>query len=91
MVYKSDDMAAISLDNLLLQYWPLLEQEEKKSIITHIKSLIISKQSSTRLTLNEFIVQYNKDMDEAEADIKAGRVISQEYLELESENWQYAL
>jgi hypothetical protein len=84
-------MAAISLDNLLLQYWPLLEQEEKKSIITHIKSLIISKQSSTRLTLNEFIVQYNKDMDEAEADIKAGRVISQEYLELESENWQYAL
>ena len=80
-------MAAISLDNLLLQYWPLLEQEEKKYIITHIKSLINSKQSTKQLTQDEFIVQYNKDMDDAEADIKAGRVISQEDLELESENW----
>ena len=80
-------MAAISLDKLLLQYWPLLEKEEKKSIITHIKSLINSKQSLIRLTQDEFIAQYNKDMDDAEADIKAGRVISQEELELESENW----
>ncbi len=80
-------MAAISLDKLLLQYWPLLEKEEKKSIITHIKSLINSKQSLMRLTQDEFIAQYNKDMDDAEADIKAGRVISQEELELESENW----
>ena len=80
-------MAAISLDKLLLQYWPLLEQEEKKSIITHIKSLINSKNVPKRLTQDEFIAQYNKDMDDAEADIKAGRVISQEDLELESENW----
>ncbi len=80
-------MAAISLDKLLLQYWPLLEQEEKKSIITHIKSLINSKHAPKRLTQDEFKVQYNNDMDDAEADIKSGRVISQEELELESENW----
>ena len=80
-------MAAISLDKLLLQYWPLLEKEEKKSIITHIKSLINSKQSLMRLTQDEFIAQYNKDMDDAEANVKAGHVISQEELELESENW----
>ena len=80
-------MPAISLDKQLLKYWPLLEQEEKKSILTHIRSLLNTKDSPKRKTREEFIIQYNKDMDEAEAEIKAGHFISQEDLERESENW----
>jgi hypothetical protein len=40
------------------------------------------------MTKKEFIIQYNKELDEADKRISAGFYISQEDLEKESENWK---
>ena len=76
-------MAARSLDNQLQQYWPLLEKEEKQSILTFIKSFIKIKDAPQRLTIE----QYNKELDEAEARMDAGHFTSHEDVLKESESW----
>ena len=80
-------MTTVSLDNQLQQYWPLLPNEEKQSILAQIKSFLNAGDTPKRMTREEFIIQYNKELDEAVAEAKAGHVISQEDLEKEFETW----
>ena len=80
-------MPAISVDAQIKKILPLLGNEEKQSLLTYIKSLVTAKEMPKRLTKEEFIIQYNKELNEAEARINAGHFISQEDLEKESETW----
>jgi len=76
-------MATKSLDNQILQYLPLLEKDEKQSILSVIRSFLKGKEKPQRLTIE----QYNKELEEAEARIDAGFYTTQEELEKESETW----
>lgn len=78
-------MTTISLDNQLRQYWPLLPKEEKQSILSHIKSLLKSKDDvvSQRLTME----QYNKEIEEAEKRMDAGLFTSHEDVLKEAGSW----
>jgi hypothetical protein len=81
-------MSAKSIDNQILQYLPLLGNEEKKSLLAQIKSFISAKPTEQRrMSRDEFIIEYNKDIERAEKDIEQGLHTSQEDLEKESENW----
>jgi hypothetical protein len=80
-------MTAATLDNQLKQYWPLLEKEEKLYILSHIKSFLAAEESPKRMTKEAFIIQYNKELDEAEAEVKAGHVTSQEDAKKQAESW----
>jgi len=80
-------MATMSLDKEIIKFLPFIGDDEKKSILARIKSKLSIKVHAKRMSKEEFIIQYNKDIDEAEEEIKAGFVISQEDLEKESETW----
>ena len=62
------------IDKQIYEYLPLLGNDEKKSILTVIKSFLHLK-------------QYNKEIDEALLQIKNGEFITQEDLEEESKTW----
>ena len=70
------------IDKQIYEYLPLLGNDEKKSILTVIKSFLHLKQESQ---IN--IEQYNKEIDEALLQIKNGEFITQEDLEEESKTW----
>jgi len=80
-------MTTRALDNQLQEYWPLLPKEEKQSILAHIKSFLTVKDTPKHITREEFMIQYNKDLDEAEAEVKAGHITSQEDAKKQSESW----
>ena len=80
-------MATRSLDAQIQNYLPLLGKEEKQSILSQIKSFLIKKETTKRMTKDEFIIQYNKELEKAENEVKVGFFISQEDLEKESETW----
>lgn len=80
-------MPAVSIDNKIKQYLPLLGAEEKQSLLSQIKAFLNIKETQPNLTKEEYLIQYNKELDEAEKEIEAGHFITQEELEKESENW----
>ncbi len=62
-------MPAQSIDNQILHYLPLLEQDQKKSILSVIKSFIKSKEEvAVRISME----QYNTEIDAAEQQMEAG-------------------
>lgn len=81
-------MATMSLDNEIKKYLPLLGEDKKRSILSDIKSFLTLNVKNEGMTKKEFIIQYNKELDEADKRISAGFYISQEDLEKESENWK---
>ena len=77
-------MAAKSLDTEIQKYLPLLGNEEKKSLLGVIKSFLnLKKEESSRISIE----QYNKEIDEALAEFKAGKYITHEELEKEMKQW----
>ena len=74
-------MATRSLDNQLQKYWALLEIEQKQSILNLIKSFSKRNNVPKKLSKDELITQYNKELDEAEARVKAGEFYTQEEVE----------
>lgn len=77
-------MAARSLDAEINKFLPLLGNDEKRSLLGVIKSfLLLKKEETSRIS----IAQYNKEIDEALAQVKAGNYITQEELEKEMEQW----
>lgn len=71
------------LDKELNKYWELLDTSQKKSIIGMIKSFLQPAENNSRIS----ITKYNKEIQEAMMRIDAGKFISQEDLEIESEKW----
>ncbi len=76
-------MTTKTIDAQLLKYWPMLEKEEKQSILGVIKTFLKQKEAPRRLTIEE----YNRELDEAEARIRAGKFTSHEDVLKESESW----
>lgn len=77
-------MPAQSIDNQILQYLPLLEKDEKKSILTVIKSFIKHKEEHTQRISIE---QYNKEIDEAMERVKKGEFYTHEEVEEMAKKW----
>ncbi len=77
-------MATMSLDKQINQYLPLLANEEKQSILSVIMSFVKLRESSiARISIE----QYNKELDEAEAEMDNGDFISQEDAKKQAESW----
>ncbi len=58
-------MATMSLDNEIKKYLPLLGEDKKRSILSDIKSFLTLNVKNEGMTKKEFIIQYNKELDEA--------------------------
>ncbi len=82
-------MATMSLDKQIENYLPFLGKEEKRSLLSVIKSFMKLKEADIpqphgqRLTIE----QYNKELEDAEARIDAGFFTSHEDVLKESESW----
>jgi hypothetical protein len=77
-------MPALSLDNQILQSLPLLEKDQKKSILTVIKSFLKSKEDvADRISIE----QYNKEMNEAESQMEAGEIYTIEEVKELAKKW----
>jgi hypothetical protein len=77
-------MPAQSLDNQILQSLPLLEKDQKKSILTVIKSFLKSKEDvADRISIE----QYNKEMNEAESLMEAGEIYTIEEVKELAKKW----
>ncbi|MES2701020.1 MAG: hypothetical protein V4649_00180 [Bacteroidota bacterium] len=79
-------MASKSLDSQLQQYWPLLEKEEKQSILGVIKSFLKLKDTHTHAERIS-VEQYNKEIDEAVDRVKSGQFYTNEEVQKMSEKW----
>jgi predicted CopG family antitoxin len=77
-------MTTKTIDAQLLKYWPMLEKDEKQSILSVIKTFLKQKEGGPRRLTNE---EYNRELDEAEARIRAGKFTSHEDVLKESESW----
>lgn len=78
-------MATMSLDKQIEQYLPQLDNEEKQSILSVIKSFLKHKDvpSSQRVTIE----QYNKEIDEAVERVEAGEFYTHDEVEEMSKKW----
>lgn len=73
-------MATTSIDKEFNVYWEKLGSIQKQSFLNLIKSFFIKEEGID-------IIQYNRELDEAERRIETGKYISQEDLEKEAETW----
>ncbi len=80
-------MASMSLDNEIKNYLPLLAMDQKESLLSQIRAFLKVKEAQPALTREEYLVQYNNELDAAEKEVKDGHFISQEDLESQSESW----
>jgi hypothetical protein len=62
---------------------PLLDKDEKKSILGVIKSIVLLKKKKTE----EFVSQYNNDIDAAMTRINNGQYTTHDELEKEMDSW----
>ena len=75
---------AQALDNEILKYLPLLGNEEKKSLLSVIKSFLSLKNDSETLSIEE----YNDEIRESEAEYEKGNYITQDAMKKKVEQWQ---
>jgi hypothetical protein len=80
-----DVMTAKAIDNQLNKYWPLLEKEEKQSMLTFMKSILKFKTAAAPQRIS--IEQYNKEIDDAMERVKGGEFYSHEEVVEMSKKW----
>jgi len=77
-------MQAKGIENEMHTYFMQLNLAEKKSVVQMIKTFLQrSKQETEHVTLEE----YNKDIDEAMAEVARGESYSHEEVVKMSKNW----
>jgi hypothetical protein len=76
-------MTAKAIDNQLNEYWPLLEKEEKQSMLTFMKSILKFKKAAQHISVE----QYNKEIDDAMERVKGGEFYSHEEVVEMSKKW----
>ncbi|TAM93832.1 MAG: hypothetical protein EPN39_19165 [Chitinophagaceae bacterium] len=76
-------MKANSINTELNKYLSLLTTEQKELVVRLIKSFINQKDSTSRISIE----QYNKEVSEAMKEAKAGNYVTQDELERESSLW----
>ena len=73
-----------TLDQEIYQHLCLLNEDKKKSILQLLKTFAVNdSQLSERIALE----QYNRELEDSEKQIEAGRFTTQEELEKEMETW----
>ena len=78
-------MTVKAIDNQLNEYWPLLEKEEKQSMLTFMKSILKFKTAAASQRIS--IEQYNKEIDDAMERVKGGEFYSHEEVVEMSKKW----
>ncbi|HEX9503330.1 MAG TPA: hypothetical protein VF974_03340 [Patescibacteria group bacterium] len=73
-------MASTSINVELDEYISILTPAQKKSLLAFLKSFVIPKTASGRVSIE----QYNKEIDEAMTEAATGKFITQEELEKQS-------
>jgi len=77
-------MAASAIQRELLKYFVQLNDEEKESVLLLLKTFVNGrKQPAEQITLE----QYNREIDEALAEIERGDVYTHEEVEKMSKDW----
>jgi predicted CopG family antitoxin len=77
-------MKTSTIDENMYNYFELLNEAEKKSIIEMIKTFLQSrKEASERISIE----QYNKEIDEAESEIERGESYTQDDIVKISKQW----
>lgn len=76
-------MAPHLLDNEFNRYWLMLTAVEKESLLNVAKTYVQLKQNAT----DTDIEQYNKEIDEAVARVKAGEFYTHEEVLNMSKEW----
>lgn len=79
-------MSASTIDTEILNYLPLLGDEEKKSLLGVIKSFLTLKRQE-KVNNRMSIEQYNLELDEALARVESGSFLTQEEVEQRSSKW----
>ena len=67
-------MAATHLSEEMLQYFDQLNSAEQNSVLQLVKTFVDSKEHFTPMTIEE----YNKELEEADAEIEAGDFVTHE-------------
>ncbi len=74
---------AEAVNNEILKYWPLLDIEERQSILGIVKSFMKLKNKEDRISAE----QYTKELDEAIARVASGKFTTHEDVIKESKAW----
>lgn len=76
---------AQALDKQILDYLPLLGSEEKKSLLSVIRSFLSLKEEEATERIS--IEQYNQELDAALTRTKSGEFFTQEEAERQASEW----
>jgi len=82
LAYKTMFMAQV-VDKQIIASLPLLGNEEKKTILSVIKSYLSLKDTQQRISIE----RYNEEIKAAEKRIDAGKFLTQEDVEKEAALW----
>jgi len=77
-------METATIKEEMLQYFTRLNRAEQNSVLEMIKTFINGREEQAE-RIN--IEQYNREIDEALAEVAAGNYVTQEELEKESQSW----
>lgn len=81
-VVNAKIMAALSLDNEFMEYWQKLSVVQKESLL-EVAKIYVAPAANGRISIE----QYNREIDEALAQVEKGEVYTQEEVERMSKNW----
>jgi predicted transcriptional regulator len=77
-------MATQAIDEQMAEYFMQLNNAEKKSVVQLIKTFLKARHDAPgRISIE----QYNRELDEAEAEIERGEFYTQEQVEEEMKKW----
>lgn len=77
-------MTSLAIKKQLNNYIPLLTNKQQALLLEMVKNILqVDDSKHQRISIK----QYNKELAEAEKQIKAGKFISQSDLEKESASW----
>lgn len=74
---------AHALDEKILQYLPLLNSEQKKSLLGVITAFLKPKLGDERISIE----QYNHELDETLSEVREGKFVTQEELTKQAKKW----
>jgi len=76
-------MTSVTIKKELNNYIPLLTNKQQALVLEMVKNILQVDNSEKRISLK----QYNKELIEAEKQIKSGKFTTQSDLEKESDKW----
>ena len=76
-------MSTSAIDKEMYDYFMQLNEAEKKSVVQMIKTFLQTRKAFERISIE----QYNKEIDEAEAEIERGESYTHEEVVKMSKQW----